>query len=498
MGKVLLSVDKGTTNIRCVVFDTAGRILSIFRRDNAPTYYPDGRVEQDPKTWEESLMSLLSEAARFANSQDDDVCSISLTGQRSTVIPLNGQGAPLHPAIMWQDTRTDEICSDLKKLESVVFRKTGMRMTSVFSAPKMKWFKDHLPDIYNKTWKMAGIQDYFILLLTGTLVTDRSLASRTNLYDLETGTWSDELIAVFGLDRHILCDIVEPGAVVGYLTQQVASITGLPSGIPIVSAGGDQQCGALGLGLLNTTTVVANIGTGAYANRLSEKPVYDPKMRLYCNVSAIPGKFITEAQMLTAGVVYKWFHEEFYPSELQQSDLFAEINAEVKTSPPAANGVILLPHFRGAASPYWNPNAKGHFCNLDLSTKRGDMARAVLEGISLDLAENVSLLRKVGSTVSTIHVSGGLTNFDEFVQIIADCLGQPVIKNHDCEATAIGAWISAAVAIGICGTYDEAYAAAVNSSDSQTFWPIPERQVIYALLRQKRKKLYRALTKKMA
>ncbi|MCX8012767.1 MAG: FGGY family carbohydrate kinase [Rectinema sp.] len=489
----IIVLDTGTTSMRAALFDAAGQVLHVARRDNPPRYYPDGRVEQNPETWKHCLFSLLREAQERAKAESLTVSALSLTSQRSSVIPLDKDGRPLHDALMWQDIRTDPMCAAMKEAEPEVYRRCGLRITSVFSAIKMRWFKIERPEIYRQTWKMAGIQDYLLFLLTGRLITDRSLASRTNLFDLERRDWSDELIARFGVDRSLLCDLIDPGSTAGLLSRDAAEATGIPASVPVISAGGDQQCAALGLGLLDTDTIIVNTGTGAYAIGLSNNPVHDPAMRIYCNVYALPSLYITEAQMLTAGVLYRWFRDQFYAPPDPHEEPFARINREILASPPGARGVILLPHFKGAAAPYWNPRAKGHFLNLDLSTTRGDMARAILEGIALDLAEIVALLEEASGQARQVLLSGGLTAIDEFVQICADSFARPVEKSRDCEATALGAWISAATAIGLFSSCREAHTQAVAKTPKQRVLPDSERMAIYQKARKERKKLYAAL-----
>lgn len=490
----IIAVDTGTTSMRAVLFDATSRVLHIARRDNPPRYYPDGRVEQNPETWKRCLFALLREASEYANAESLPIIALSLTSQRSSVIPIDKEGTPLHNAIMWQDIRTDPLCDDMKEVEPEVYLKSGLRITSVFSAIKMKWFKTERPDIYRHAWKMVGIQDYLLFLLTGRLVTDRSLASRTNLFDLKLREWSDMLITLFGLDKSLLCDLVDPGSITGTLSRNSAEATGLPVGLPVISAGGDQQCAALGLGLLNTDTIVVNIGTGAYAIGLSDRPILDHNMRIYCNVSAIPSQYITEVQMLTAGVLYHWFRDQFYPPSTPHEEAFSQINREIAASPPGAHGVVFLPHFKGVAAPYWNPQAKGHFLNLELGTTRGDMARAVLEGIALDLAENVALLEETSGAAHRLLVSGGLTALDTFIQLCADCFERLVEGSRDCEATALGAWISASTALGLYHSFHEAYTHTIDAALHKTVFPDSGRVAIYRVLLETRRKLYAALS----
>ncbi|MDA8427353.1 MAG: FGGY family carbohydrate kinase, partial [Treponema sp.] len=387
---------------------------------------------------------------------------LALASQRSSVIPVDESGEALHPAIMWQDQRTESICRELGERQSSVYRKTGLRISPVFSAVKMTWLRRNRPEIFARTHKMLGIHDYLIHHLTGGFVTDRSLASRTNLFDLSSGEWDPGLLELFEVERGQLCSLVDQGEVAGFLGPAASRATGLPEGLPLVSAGGDQQCAALGMGLLAPGRLVANTGTGSYVIGLSDRPVFDGLMRLSCNVAATPGNYIVEAGILTSGALYAWFKEKFYDAG---GAGFAAINEEAASSPPGAHGVLLLPHFKGAGSPHWNPNAKGLFFGLSLGTSRGDMARALLEGIAAEMAQNVSLIEALTGPAREVRVSGGLSNFPLYNQIQADLYGRRVLRSGDGEATARGAWISAAVRLGLYDSHAAAFAAAEAAAE---------------------------------
>ncbi|MDP3180163.1 MAG: FGGY-family carbohydrate kinase [Spirochaetaceae bacterium] len=267
------------------------------------------------------------------------------------------------------------------------------------------------------------------------------------------------------------------------------------------------------MGLLGEGDLVANTGTGAYIIGLSARPIHDPQQRLFCNISAIPGRYVAEAAIPAAGVVYRWFSDRFYaPSGSgagEAADRFAEINKEVEASPPGANGVILLPYFKGAGAPRWDPSAKGMFWGLGLSTSRGDMARAVLEGIAAEMADDLDLVEEFAGKKDRIFAAGGLTRFPEFCRILADIFGRTVIGASDSEATSRGAWISAACRLGMYPDLATAFAAAATAATAATAarapkgapagevvptYPAdPERGAVYLNLRKKRERLYRAV-----
>jgi sugar (pentulose or hexulose) kinase len=273
----------------------------------------------------------------------------------------------------------------------------------------------------------------------------------------------------------------------------LAARVDLPAGIPVITAGGDQQCAALGLGLTGPDRVVANTGTGSYVLGYSARPVFDPEMRAFCNAAAIPGAYVVEAGMSASGAVYRWFSENFY-SEAKNSctDGLTAMNEETAASPPGANGIIFLPRFRAGgidSAAESNAAEKGLFYGLTLATRRGDMARALLEGIAADMAENLGLVETLAGKARCVYASGGLTRFELFNQIQADLYGLPVRKAGLGEATALGAWISAATTLGLYGSFKEAAAASEQGAELQEYAPNLANAPTYTRLREARRAL---------
>ena len=267
-----------------------------------------------------------------------------------------------------------------------------------------------------------------------------------------------------------------------------------------MTAGGDQQCAALGLGLLAAGDVVANTGTGAYVIGLSDRPVRDPDMRLYCNVSALPGSFVVEAASPAAGVAYRWFRDRFYGGPDGSADGFGVINAEVMASPPGANGVVHLPRFKSmdpartggtgpAGAAPGGPEGRASFHGIGLSTSRGDLARAVLEGVASDMADNLELIERWTGSKDSVRAAGGLTRFPEFDRILATLCGRPVVPAAESEATARGAWISAAVRLGFYPDAAAAYSASGAGAGDRVFEPDPGRREVYGRLREERRRM---------
>ena len=485
----IITVDVGTTSMRAILYDSAGKAVSIYQRDNPPDYHDDGRVEQAPEAWSGILVDALKDCAAKAREHGLVPRCISVTAQRSSVIPVDVSGVPLHPAIMWQDRRTAAMVQAMDDCNAQVYGKTGLKISPVFSAIKMTWFRQQRPDIWKKAYKMIGIQDWVLYLLTGRFVTDHTFGSRTNLLDLESRCWDADLLALFGVEASKLCDLVAPGSVVGGLSGSMAAACALVEGLPVVSAGGDQQCAALGLGLFSGSRAVSNTGTGSYLIGHAPRPVFDAQMRVSCNVSAVPGAYIVEAAVLTSGAIYRWFRESFYGT----GESFSTVNAEAAAAAPGAGGVLMLPHFKGCGSPHWDAQARGVFYNLGLNTTRGDMARAIFEGVALEMRGCLDLIERLCGSVETVSVSGGMTRSELFNQIQSDVFGRPVQRFGSDEATSLGAWIAGAVAVGLESGYPAAFARGAGGVPVSTCRPDPACRAVYDALFRRAKALYEAL-----
>jgi glycerol kinase len=492
--KHIVVVDVGTQSMRTILYDRLGNSLFTSQKGYSPIF-KGIEVEQDPRTFKETLFLTLKEVADYANNQHLEIESISVTSQRASIIPVNKHGKVLHNAITWQDRRSYQQCNQVKERMSMedIYQLTGLRLDSYFSAPKMLWLKQNMPEIYEDAYKIIGAQDYIVHILTNKFVTDSTQAARTLLMNIRTFEWDDTLIAAFGLKRSLLPEIVKPGSIVGTLSSQIVEKTGLKSNIEVIIAGGDQQCAAVGLNVLRPGTLEANIGTGSFIIAYAEEPVFDENMRVLCSASAIPGKWIVEAGLLTSGNIYAWFREQFYKDIPEGEYLFQLINEEVKASKVGANGLVLIPHFKGSAAPYWNPLSKGLFFNVSLEHTRGDFARAILEGIALEMAENIELIGNLIGYVDIIHAAGGLTKFPTFNQIQADVFNKAVSVYDSAEATALGALIGALVTKGDYATHESAFIALRGKAKKITYHANTTNIFLYTKMLRTKKHLYNAI-----
>ena len=293
-------IDVGTSSMRGILYNERAEVLmkhSIIRR---PEYLGNGRVEEDPADWRDGLLVLLKVLADYCASEGITPDAISLTAQRSSVIPLDKEGVPLAPAIMWQDKRTAVYEERLEKYNDIIFSKAGSRINPVFSACKMTWIKENEPELYEKAYKLAVIPDYLTWLMTGNFYTDYTYGSRSLLMNLRDCCWDEELLKIFQVDEVKLCELVAPGSMMGGLLPSLAASVGLPAGIPVISAGGDQQCAALGLGILHNGEVEITTGTGAFLLAGIDSLPAGVKPHVICSASAVPGGIFWRAVSLPA------------------------------------------------------------------------------------------------------------------------------------------------------------------------------------------------------
>jgi sugar (pentulose or hexulose) kinase len=489
-----LVIDVGTQSMRAIIYSQTGTLLFMDQFSYSPI--SNGiEVEQDPRTFKEALYSVLKNSADYSKKNNLKLRLISVTSQRASIIPMDVNGKAIYNSITWQDRRSYLQCDQVKTKMSMqdIYKKTGLRLDSYFSAPKMMWLKQNMSEIYNGAYKIIGAQDYVIYQLTERFVTDTTQAARTLLMNIHTFEWDDDLIKAFEIDKKLLSEIVKPGTIVGKISKQIIDKTGLPQGLEVMIAGGDQQNAAIGLNVLAPGTLEANIGTGSFVIAYAEKPFFDESMRVLCSASAVPGKWIVEAGLLTSGNIYAWFKDQFYKDIPDGEQLFKTINEEVNKSKPGANGLVLIPHFKGSAAPYWNPLSRGIFFNASLEHTRGDFARAILEGIAQEMAENIERITDLVGYVDNIYAAGGLTKFSTFNQIQADIFNKAVSVYESAEATAVGALISSLVTLGIYSDHETAFKKIKGSAKRTTYHANAQNQLVYRRQLRTKKLLYNAI-----
>jgi len=499
----LAAIDAGTTGERTVIFDTQGNIVA-WKYLEHPSYFPKPAwVEQEAADWWNGVYKTSRAVLKEAEDKEvtpDMIAGVSVTNQRETIVPVDEGAEPLHRALVWQDRRTIPQCQWIKGRigEDTVYRITGLMVDPYFSAPKILWIKENKPEIYGKTHKFLLVHDYLIAKLAQVFVTGWDNASRTMLFDIRRLRWSDKLLNGMEIDAEKLPEPHPSGRRIGEITREAAEETGFAEGTPVICGGGDQQCGAIGVGVVRQGRIKATTGTGTFILSFLDKPSLDPKRRVLCSCHGVPGKWVQEASMFSTGTIYRWFRDQFghlekMMAEFVEADPYEMLNREAAASPAGSKGILLLPHFVGAGAPYWNPYARGALVGLALGHTRSDLIRAILEGVALEIRKNIEVMKELGTPLEEMRVTGGATRNPNFNQIQSDVYGLPVLRGRVEESTALGCAILAGVGTGIFKGVPEAADRMVQIVER--YEPRLENKEIYDKLFEIHKKIYWALEK---
>ncbi len=454
---LILALDAGTTSTRAIAFTTAGDIAASCGRPITQHYPQPGWVEHDAaEIWRASRDCLIEVADRVGANR---IAAIGITNQRETVVFWDREtGEPVAPAIVWQDRRTADICAALKAAghEPAVQAKTGLLLDPYFSGTKIAWALANWPDVKaaaDDGRLLAGTVECWLIwkLSAGHAhVTDATNASRTLLMDHATCAWDDGLLALIGVPRAILPEIVDCAG-------QLATTALLGGQTPITGSAGDQQAAAIGQACLRPGMVKATYGTGCFvlAHAGTTPPV--SSHRLLSTVAWRLGgvaAYALEGSIFTAGAAVQWLRDGL---GIIKDSIETETLAR---SVPDSGGVTFVPALAGMGAPHWRPEARGLLTGLSAGTTRAHIVRATLEAMGQQTADLVDALTADGVTTATLRVDGGMVANDWLCQDLADSLGVPVERPRIIETTALGAAMLAGVGAGLFASLEEASAMA--------------------------------------
>ena len=448
----ILVLDVGTTSMRGILYDYAGAKCSVCQVQNHPVFEPGGIVYESPDDWENNTETIMRTIAADAATDLTKLEAIAITSQRSSILPLDHDGRPLLDTIMWQDTRNRSICDELAVHNTECFEKTGARVNTVFSGSKMTWVRRKRPDIYAKTARFVNIPEYINYLMSGEFCSDYTYASRSGLMNLYERSWDPQLLSLYEVDAARLNRLIEPGQICGRVTEAFSSRTGIPEGTPIIHAGGDQQCAAVGLGVTKPGNVSVVLGTGGFLITACDRIPNGLKSDVICNCASVAGKYVIEANVLAMSAAYDWFIREFYGmKEIDYAYIEEELSRYSGVTEP-----LVIPYLKGRGVPDWNASAKAVFADVTLSTTRSELFRALMESLFMELANQLDTFRRY-TELNTVMASGGLTKSKSLLRLLTDVLGLPVKVGDDAESTAWGAYLVARTGLGHYADIDEAY-----------------------------------------
>jgi glycerol kinase len=429
----ILAIDQGTSGTKAVVVDiregTAGRVAATAEVTLRPEYLPGGGVEQDPEALFESVVA----AGRRALEQAGvPVVAVALANQGETVLAWDrGTGKPLTPAIVWQDRRAETVCAALTGHAAEIARRTGLVLDPYFSAPKMAWIRANL----TRDGVVTTTDTWLVHRLCGAFVTDASTASRSLLIGLDEVRWDDDLIALFGLTGEPLPDIVGSDEIVG-------STDVFGPSLPVTGLIVDQQAALLAESCLDAGSAKCTFGTGAFllaqvggdAVRSSSGLTTSVAWRLREQTS-----YCIDGQVYTAASAIRWAVDLGLVPSADQID---------SATADSSEGVLCVPALAGLAAPWWDSAATASFSGMTLSSGRGHLVRALVEGIAAQVTALTDLVAAdLGRPLTRLRVDGGLTRSAVLMQAQADLARMPVDVYPSLHATALGAAACARLAV---------------------------------------------------
>jgi glycerol kinase len=452
MRRYVMSVDQGTTSSRCILFDHNGRLVSVAQREHQQFFPRPGWVEQDATEIWRNVDRIVPQTLRAAGVDADQVVALGITNQRETTVLWDRHsGVPVGRAVVWQDTRTDELVRELAQSPEAerVRELSGLPLATYFSAPRIRWLLDHTPGLRERAERgdvlFGTMESWLIWNLTGGVhgglhVTDVTNASRTLLMNLRTLAWDNELLSFFGIPQRMLPEIRSS-------TETYGDTRRVVPGIRIGAALGDQHAALFGQTCFAPGEAKCTYGTGSFLlMNTGDTPVHSTHGLLTTvgyKVGAEPARYALEGSIAVTGSLVQWFRDNL---GLITSAPEIETLARSVTD---NGGCYIVPAFSGLFAPHWRSEARGIIVGLTSYITKGHLARAVLEATGWQTREVVDAMNAdSGLALNTLKVDGGMTADNLLMQIVADVLDVPVQRPMVVETVSLGAAYAAGLAVG--------------------------------------------------
>ena len=459
--KYYLAIDVGTTNWKAAIFNCEGVLCGI-RRTPALTHVDEaGNSYYNPQELWESLQRLCREVSGDTRCR---ISGVSVTSIAEAVVPIDREGNTIGNIITWYDTRSMEQArwlSDLYTPERI-YEITGLDVNPIFSLPKILWVREHEPEKFERACKWLQMADFVIYCLTGEVITDYTLASRTLAFHVEENRWSDEILNGVGLCSDIFPDICESGTVIGSIGAEISKLTGITKGAKVVVGGNDHPCASIAAGAIHGDKILDSSGTAESYIYISRKGAV-PRMKFEgqrtCRYLQ-RDRFALWGGIICSGRSFDWAYETLTSSRCfdirQENYSLPQILNQLENEKGMESGIIFYPHLRGAGAPYWNPRISGSFMGLRDTHTAKNMMRAVLEGLSMQARMIIEMEQKLaGVDVTSVCVVGGSSNNFQWQTIKANVTKKCIELCHEPEATALGAAMLAAIGDGVYKNIEE-------------------------------------------
>jgi xylulokinase len=475
---IVIGIDSSTSATKATAWTREGILVGEGRQSIPMTNPLPNRFEQDPSDWWGSTCDALQ--SLFHNVDPTRVAAVSISNQRETFGVFDADGNSVRPAMVWLDERA------IAEVEAIDAALGADRVREISGKPldvllpynRMAWLRKNEPDHFDAIHRYADVHCFLCFQLTGNWTTSQASADPSGMLDIQQRVWSEEVLIAAGVPEDYMPDLAAPGALVGHITPIAATKTGLPADTPLFAGGGDGQCAACGAGVTSAGVAYMNLGTAIVSGVYSEKYAHDQAFRT--EIAVADKGYIFETVLKSGTFLVDWFARELGGADTgAMGEVLSALGDEASKSAIGAGGLVLLPFWQGSMTPHWDAKARGIIAGLSGSTRRGDIFRAVLEGLALDQAFALEqATHAISGDISRIIAIGGGTASDLWLQIVADALNVPVSRAKVAEASALGAANCAAKGAGWYKTIADA-SHAMSQPTERNFDPVPQNVARY-------------------
>jgi sugar (pentulose or hexulose) kinase len=477
---LVIGLDASTTATKAIAWDRHGHAVAEGRVSVALSNPQAGWYEQEVSDWTGAAAETLKQLAQKIDMAR--VAGISISNQRESFAQFDAHDRPLRPGTLWLDERAHvevkELARDIgaARLHDV----SGKPSDVTPCISRCLWFSKHMPKIWNKTAMTAEVHGVLTHFLTGNWHSSSASADPMGLVDMRKFDWSDELIGHVGLTRQQLPRLYRPGEVMGEVSTAAANATGLNVGTLVAAGGGDGQCAGTGANVFVKGRAYLNLGTAAVSGSFGQNYAYDPMFR---TMSAVAEQgYIYETAIRTGTFLVNWMVERMFNIDpVKNPEIFKTLEEEAKLSPVGSHGIALVPYWSGCMTPYWDTGARGMIAGLSGNHTRGDVYRAILEGIALEQVMMTNGAAAATEEIDHYVIMGGGARSDFWCQIVSDASGRDVKRLETVEASSLGAAMAAAKAAGWHETIPQA-SAKMSGRPTKTFHPRTKQNKAYGEL----------------
>ena len=480
MRDLLLGIDIGTSSCKVAVFEPDGTVVTAKNAEYEVFRPHPGWAEQDPEDWVRGVYDCIRRIFAETEVKAEEIRSIGVDGQSWSAVAIDKDGRVLINTPIWMDMRAQDICDRLNKEvgEQAIFEVSGNPLKPSYTTPKIVWYRENHPDVYEKTDKILQCNSFLVYRLTGEISQDVSMGYGLHCFDMRKAEWDLDMAKSLGIEESFLPPVFPCTAVVGKVNEEASRATGLAVGTPVVAGGLDAACGTLGAGVARAGETQEQGGQAGGMSICIDEYAADPRLILSYHV--VPDMWLLQGGTTGDGGVMRWFEKNFADYERMNTgggSSLAQLNEIAEKVPAGSEGLVFLPYMSGERTPIWDPDAKGVFYGLDFSKTKGHFVRACMEGVAFALRHNLEVAAAAGAGVDELKAMGGSANSLLWTQIKADVTGKRIVVPASDTATTLGAAILAGTGAGIYSSCAEAVDRTVHTT--RTHEPDPEKKEVY-------------------